>query len=182
MPPYRKPQVGSVIVRSIFDRALFVLWRAIIVAAPAGLVIWVMANVMIGDLSILTWVTSAIDPFARLMGLDGTILMAFILGLPANEIVIPIMVMGYLSKSTLFEFDSLEQFKMLLLDNGWTWLTAVNTILFTIYHWPCSTALLTIYKETKSAKWAWVSFLVPTIMGIATTMLVTFLAHLFQLV
>lgn len=182
MPPYRRPQIGSVVVRSIFDRALFVLWRAIIVAAPAGLVIWIMANVVIGDSSILTWVTGAIDPFARLMGLDGTILMAFILGLPANEIVIPIMVMGYLSKSTLFEFDSLAQFKTLLLDNGWTWLTAVNTILFTLYHWPCSTALLTIYKETKSAKWTWISFLVPTVMGVGTTMFVTFLAHLFHLV
>ena len=182
LPPYRKPQIGSVIVRSIFDRTLFVLWRAIIVAAPAGLVIWMMANIMIGDYSILTWLTGAIDPLARSMGLDGTILMAFILGFPANEIVIPIMVMGYLSKSTLFEFESLDQFKRLLLDNGWTWLTAANTILFTIYHWPCSTTLFTIYQETKSSRWTWVSFLVPTVMGIATCMITTFLAHLFQLV
>ncbi|MDF0480404.1 ferrous iron transport protein B [Vagococcus sp. PNs007] len=182
LPPYRKPKVGSVIVRSIFDRTLFVLWRAMVVAAPAGLVIWMMANIMVGDQSILTWVTSTIDPFARLMGLDGTILMAFILGLPANEIVIPIMVMGYLSKSTLFEFDSLDQFKNLLLDNGWTWLTAANTILFTLYHWPCSTTLMTIYKETKSAKWTWISFLVPTVMGIVTCMLTTFIAHAFKLV
>ncbi|PTQ84509.1 ferrous iron transport protein B [Trichococcus patagoniensis] len=182
LPPYRKPQIGSVIVRSIFDRTLFVLWRAIIVAAPAGLVIWMMANIMIGDSSILSLVTNVIDPFARLMGLDGTILMAFILGFPANEIVIPIMVMGYLSKSTLFEFDSLDQFKQLLLDNGWTWLTAANTILFTIYHWPCSTTLFTIYQETKSSKWTWISFLVPTVMGIGTLMLTTFLAHLFHLV
>ncbi|QIL46652.1 ferrous iron transporter B [Vagococcus coleopterorum] len=182
LPPYRKPQVGSVIVRSIFDRTLFVLWRAMVVAAPAGLVIWVMANIMVGDQSILALITDTIDPFARLMGLDGTILMAFILGLPANEIVIPIMVMGYLSKSTLFEFESLDQFKQLLLDNGWTWLTAANTILFTLYHWPCSTTLMTIYKETKSHKWTWVSFLVPTIMGIVVTMLTTFLAHLFNLV
>lgn len=182
LPPYRKPQVGSVIVRSIFDRTLFVLWRAIIVAAPAGLVIWMLANITIGDSSLLTHITDVIDPFARLMGLDGTILMAFILGLPANEIVIPIMVMGYLSKSTLFEFESLDQFKNLLLNNGWTWLTAVNMILFTIYHWPCSTTLLTIYKETKSSKWTWISFLVPTLMGVAVCMLTTFLAHSFNLV
>lgn len=182
LPPYRKPQVGSVIVRSIFDRTLFVLWRAIIVAAPAGLVIWMLANITIGDSSLLTHITDVIDPFARLMGLDGTILMAFILGLPANEIVIPIMVMGYLSKSTLFEFESLDQFKNLLLNNGWTWLTAVNMILFTIYHWPCSTTLLTIYKETKSSKWTWISFPVPTLMGVAVCMLTTFLAHSFNLV
>jgi len=182
LPPYRKPQIGSVIVRSIFDKTLFVLGRAIIVAAPAGLVIWMMANIIIGDYSILTWVTEAIDPFARLMGLDGIILMAFILGFPANEIVIPIMVMGYLSKSTLFEFESLDQFKHLLLDNGWTWLTAANMILFTVYHWPCSTTLFAIYKETKSSRWTWISFAVPTVMGIATTMITTFLAHLFHLV
>lgn len=182
LPPYRKPQVGSVIVRSIFDRTLFVLWRAILVAAPAGLVIWMLANITIGDYSLLTRITDVIDPFARLMGLDGTILMAFILGLPANEIVIPIMVMGYLSKSTLFEFESLDQFKNLLLNNGWTWLTAVNMILFTIYHWPCSTTLLTIYKETKSSKWTWISFLVPTLMGVSVCMLTTFLAHFFNLV
>ncbi|AQS54124.1 Ferrous iron transport protein B [Jeotgalibaca dankookensis] len=182
LPPYRKPQVGSVIVRSIFDRTLFVLWRAILVAAPAGLVIWMLANITIGDYSLLTRVTDVIDPFARLMGLDGTILMAFILGLLANEIVIPIMVMGYLSKSTLFEFESLDQFKNLLLNNGWTWLTAVNMILFTIYHWPCSTTLLTIYKETKSSKWTWISFLVPTLMGVSVCMLTTFLAHSFNLV
>lgn len=182
LPPYRKPQIGSVIVRSISDRTLFVLWRAIIVAAPAGLVIWMMANIMIGDYSVSTWVTNAIDPFARSMGLDGTILMAFILGFPANEIVIPIMVMGYLSKSTLFEFESLDQFKQLLLDNGWTWLTAANMILFTIYHWPCSTTLFTIYKETKSSRWTWISFAIPTVMGIATCMITTFLANLFHLV
>ncbi len=182
LPPYRTPQIGSVIVRSIFDRTLFVLWRAMIVAAPAGLVIWIMANVSIGNQTILAIVTGAIDPFAQLMGLDGTILMAFILGMPANEIVIPIMVMGYLNQSTLIEFDSLDQFKQLLVANGWTWLTAMNTILFTLYHWPCSTTLLTIYQETKSHKWTWVSFLVPTVMGIIVCMVTTALAHLFHLV
>ncbi|UQF10917.1 ferrous iron transporter B [Vagococcus lutrae] len=182
LPPYRKPQIGQVVVRSIFDRTLFVLWRAIIVAAPAGLVIWVMANIHIGDATILQVVTDFIDPFARLMGLDGVILMAFILGLPANEIVIPIMIMGYLSTSTITDFSSLAEFKHLLVSNGWTWLTAMNMLLFTIYHWPCSTTLLTIYKETKSAKWTWLSFLIPTAMGIIVTMLTTFIAHAFHLV
>lgn len=182
LPPYRKPQVGQVIVRSIFDRTLFVLWRAIIVAAPAGLVIWVLANVSIGDQSILQSVTEFIDPFARLMGLDGTILMAFILGLPANEIVIPIMIMGYMATSTITDFSSLDQFRQLLLSNGWTWLTAMNVILFTLYHWPCSTTLLTIYKETKSKKWTFASFIIPTIIGVGMTMLTTAIAHLFHLV
>lgn len=182
LPPYRKPQVGQVIVRSIFDRTLFVLWRAIIVAAPAGLVIWVLANVYVGDQSILQSVTGFIDPFAKLMGLDGTILMAFILGLPANEIVIPIMIMGYMATGTITDFSSLDQFRQLLLSNGWTWLTAMNVILFTLYHWPCSTTLLTIYKETKSKKWTFASFIIPTIIGVAITMLTTAIAHIFHLV
>lgn len=178
LPPYRKPEIGSVIVRSVFDRTLFVLWRAIIAAAPAGLIIWIMANIQLGDQTVLQSVTTFIDPLAQLMGLDGTILMAFILGLPANEIVIPIMIMGYMSTSTITDFSSLNEFKTLLVSNGWTWLTAANVLLFTIYHWPCSTTLMTIYKETKSLKWTWVSFIVPTLMGVAVTMLTTFVAHL----
>lgn len=182
LPPFRKPQIGQVIVRSIFDRTLFVLWRAMIVAAPAGLLIWVMANVHVSGQTILQWVTYFVDPLAQLMGLDGTILMAFILGLPANEIVIPIMIMGYLSSSTITDFSSLAEFKQLLLTNGWTWLTAMNMLLFTIYHWPCSTTLLTIYKETKSVKWTWMSFIVPTLTGVGVTILTTFLARMFHLV
>nr|WP_279386790.1 nucleoside recognition domain-containing protein [Vagococcus humatus] len=182
LPPFRKPQIGQVIVRSIFDRTLFVLWRAMIVAAPAGLLIWVMANVHVSGQTILQWVTYFVDPLAQLMGLDGTILMAFILGLPANEIVIPIMIMGYLSSSTITDFSSLAEFKQLLLTNGWTWLTAMNMLLFTIYHWPCSTTLLTIYKETKSVKWTWMSFIVPTLTGVGVTILTIFLARMFHLV
>lgn len=181
LPPYRRPQVGQVIVRSIFDRTLFVLWRAISVAAPAGLVIWIMANIQFGSESLFQAVTNFIDPFARLMGLDGTILLAFILGLPANEIVIPIMIMGYMATSTITEYSSLNEFKQLLLNNGWTWLTAANVLLFTLYHWPCSTTLLTIYKETKSIKWTWMSFIVPTVMGIGVTMLTTLVVHLLHL-
>lgn len=182
LPPYRKPQIGSVIVRSIFDRTLFVLWRAVIVAAPAGLVIWILANVQIGNQSVLQSITEFIDPLAKLMGLDGTILMAFILGLPANEIVIPIMIMGYMATSTITDFNSLNEFHQLLVNNGWTWLTATNVLLFTLYHWPCSTTLITIYKETKSKKWTFISFLVPTAIGVLVTMLTTLVAHLFHLV
>ena len=172
LPPYRRPQIGKVIVRSIFDRTLFVLGRAIVVAAPAGLLIWIMANVYVGDLSLLAHCSAFLDPFARLMGLDGVILMAFILGLPANEIVIPIIIMAYMAQGSLLEFDSLTQLKELLVANGWTWVTAVCTMLFSLMHWPCSTTLLTIRKETGGWKWVIASFLIPTLCGIALCMLV----------
>lgn len=172
LPPYRRPQIGKVIVRSIFDRTLFVLGRAIVVAAPAGLLIWIMANVYVGNLSLLAHCSAFLDPFARLMGLDGVILMAFILGLPANEIVIPIIIMAYMAQGSLLEFDSLTQLKELLVANGWTWVTAVCTMLFSLMHWPCSTTLLTIRKETGGWKWVIASFLIPTLCGIALCMLV----------
>lgn len=166
LPPYRHPQIGKVIVRSIFDRTLFVLGRAIVVAAPAGLVIWIMANVQLGGITLLSHCTGFLDPFAHLLGMDGVILMAFILGLPANEIVIPIIIMAYLSQGSILEFDSLAQLKELLVGNGWTWITAVSTMLFSLMHWPCTTTLLTIRKESGSFKWTFVSFLVPTVCGI----------------
>lgn len=182
LPPYRKPQVGKVIVRSIFDRTLFVLGRAIIVAAPAGLIIWVMANITIGDLSILTHCANFFDPFARLIGLDGYILMAFILGFPANEIVIPIIIMSYMSTGSMLELDSLVQLRTLLVSNGWTSLTAVCVMLFSLFHWPCATTCLTIRKETQSFKWTLVSFLVPTITGIIICFIVANTARLIGLV
>lgn len=166
LPPYRKPQIGQVIVRSIFDRTLFVLGRAVIVAAPAGLIIWIMANIHVGDFSILTHSANFLDPFGQLLGLDGYILMAFILGFPANEIVIPIIIMSYLSAGSMLEFDSLSQLKVLLLDNGWTWVTGVSLMLFGLFHWPCATTCLTIQKETSSWKWTAISFLLPTLVGI----------------
>ncbi|MBW9159207.1 ferrous iron transport protein B [Clostridium tagluense] len=172
LPPYRKPQVGKVIVRSIFDRTLFVLGRAMIVAAPAGIVIWTMANIHIGDLSILTHCANFFDPFARLIGLDGYILMAFILGFPANEIVVPIIIMCYMSTGSMVELDSLVKLKTLLVSNGWTSLTAVCVMLFSLMHWPCATTCLTIKKETQSIKWTLVSFLVPTITGIVICFIV----------
>ncbi|WP_443660508.1 ferrous iron transport protein B [Clostridium algidicarnis] len=182
LPPYRKPQVGKVIVRSIFDRTLFVLGRAVMVAAPAGLIIWVMANITIGDLSILTHCANFFDPFARLIGLDGYILMAFILGFPANEIVIPIIIMSYMSTGSMLELDSLVQLRTLLVSNGWTSLTAVCVMLFSLFHWPCATTCLTIRKETQSFKWTMVSFLVPTITGIIICFIVANTARLIGLV
>ncbi|MBZ9633825.1 ferrous iron transport protein B [Clostridium sp. FP1] len=182
LPPYRKPQVGKVIVRSIFDRTLFVLGRAVIVAAPAGLVIWTMANIHIGDLSILTHCANLFDPFARLIGLDGYILMAFILGFPANEIVVPIIIMCYMSTGSMIELDSLVQLKTLLVSNGWTSLTAVCVMLFSLMHWPCTTTCLTIKKETQSIKWTLVSFLVPTITGIVICFIVASTVRLVGLI
>lgn len=165
LPPYRKPQIGKIIVRSIFDRTLFVLVRAISVAAPAGIIIWVMANISIGDLSILTHCANFLDPFAHYLGLDGYILMAFILGFPANEIVFPIIIMSYMATGSLLELGSTTELYNLLSANGWTWVTAVSIMLFCLMHWPCSTTCLTIKKETQSFKWTLISFLVPTITG-----------------
>lgn len=172
LPPYRKPQIGRVIVRSIFDRTLFVLGRAVVIAAPAGLVIWLMANMTLGNASLLTHCAQFLDPFAQLLGLDGYIMMAFILGLPANEIVIPILIMSYMSEGSMLELDSLLEMRQLFVDNGWTWLTAVCMMLFSVNHWPCGTTLWTIRKETQSWKWTWVSFLVPTLTGIAVCFIV----------
>lgn len=172
LPPYRKPQILKVIVRSIFDRTLHILGRAVIAAIPAGLIIWIMTNIYIGDVTLLNICTSFLNPFAQLMGLDGVILMAFILALPANEIVIPIILMSYLSINGMIEYESLEQLYMILVNNGWTWVTALCTIIFSLCHFPCATTCITIYKETKSIKWTAVSFIIPTIIGIIMCMLV----------
>lgn len=166
LPPYRRPQIGKVIVRSVFDRTLFVLRRAIAVAAPAGLIIWLMANIMVGNVTLLNYLAGALDPFARIFGMDGVILMAFILGLPANEIVVPIMIMAYMSMGGLVQINDLGVLKTLLVDNGWTIITAISTILFSLMHWPCATTCLTIKKETGSIKWTLLSFAIPAVVGL----------------
>lgn len=179
LPPYRKPQIGKVIVRSIFDRTLFVLGRAVVVAAPAGLIIWVMANISFGNMTLLAHCSSFLDPFAKMLGMDGVILLAFILGFPANEIVVPIIIMAYMASGSIMELDSLWDLKQLLVNNGWTWITAISTMLFSLMHWPCSTTCLTIKKETQSWKWTAVSFAVPTIMGIIVCFAFANIARLF---
>nr|WP_320985913.1 ferrous iron transport protein B [Enterocloster clostridioformis] len=179
LPPYRRPQIGKVIVRSIFDRTLFVLGRAIAVAAPAGLLIWIMANVQLDGITLLAHFSGFLDPFARLLGMDGVILMAFILGLPANEIVIPIIIMAYMAQGSLLEFDSLAQLRDLLVNNGWTWITAVSTMLFSLMHWPCTTTLLTIRKESGSLKWTVMSFLVPTVCAVVLCFAFATVARMF---
>lgn len=179
LPPYRKPQFGRVIVRSMIDRTLFVLGRAAAVAAPAGALIWILANVTIDGASILSICTGALDPFARLLGMDGVILMAFILGLPANEIVIPIIIMTYMAQGSLVELD-LPELAQLLADNGWTWRTAICTILFSLMHWPCSTSLLTVRKEAGGWKWAAAAFVLPTCAGMLICFAVAQLSGLFM--
>ncbi len=181
LPPYRRPQVGKVIVRSIFDRTLFVLGRAAAVAAPAGLLIWVMANVRVGEVSLLGRCAAFLDPFGRLLGMDGVILMAFILGFPANEIVLPIIFMGYLSAGVLMEPDGIWAVRDLLTANGWTPVTALCVMLFSLMHWPCSTTCLTIRKETGSLGWTALAVVLPTAMGMAACLLVAQGARIFTL-
>lgn len=178
LPPYRRPQIGRVIWRSILDRTLFILGRAAAVAAPAGLVIWILANVFIGDISLLARFSGYLDPIGRLMGMDGVILMAFILGLPANEIVIPIIIMAYTSQGTLIEPGNLSDLHMLLISQGWTWVTALCTMVFFLFHWPCSTTLMTIKKETGSLKWTCLAVLLPTACGVILCMAITAFSRL----
>lgn len=172
LPPYRRPQLGKVLVRSVFDRTMFVLGRAAMVAAPAGLIIWLMANIAPGGVSLLNHFAGILDPFARRLGLDGVILMAFILGFPANEIVMPIAIMAYLAQGTLMDPGSAAEMGRILMDNGWTWVTALCTMLFSLFHWPCSTTLLSIRKETGSWKWTAVAFVLPTATGMTMCFLI----------
>ena len=162
LPPYRVPQVGRLLYTSIIDRTIFVLSRAVAVAAPAGLVIWLLTNINIGDTNIITHVAGFLDPIGKIIGLDGFILMAFIMGLPANEIVLPVLLMLYLTTGTMIEFGSIAHLREVLIDNGWTALTALNVMLFSLLHWPCSTTMWTIKKETGSMKWTAAAFLIPT--------------------
>lgn len=178
LPPYRKPQFTKVIIRSVFDRTLFVLGRSIAVAAPVGLIIWCMANIYIGESSLLHQAAEILDPFARLLGLDGVILLAFILGSPANEIVLPIIIMGYMNTGKLVETGSLSSLRELLIANGWTANTAISVILFSLFHWPCATTIMTIKKETRSIKWTALSVILPTILSILVCMLFNFIVNL----
>ncbi|SHJ58641.1 nucleoside recognition domain-containing protein [Paramaledivibacter caminithermalis] len=178
LPPYRKPQIVRILYTSLIDRTIFVLGRAVAVAAPAGLVIWILANVRIGDMSILNHLSMFLHPFARIIGLDGFILMAFIIGLPANEIVVPIIIMSYMAKGAMLELESLAEMKELFIANGWTFLTALNVMLFSLLHFPCATTLWTIKKETGSSKWTILSALIPTAIAIVVCFIVASTARL----
>ena len=178
LPPYRKPQIIKTITQSIINKIIFVLGRAILIAAPAGIVIWLLANVSINEITLLNYVANFLNPFAEIVGLDGYILTAFILGLPANEIVLPIILMSYLSNNQLIRIDDIKSIGEILIQNGWTILTAINTMIICLLHFPCSTTLLTIKKE--SGKWRWValSFVLPTICGIMICIFTTFVYNI----
>lgn len=179
LPPYRRPQIWKTIVRSSKEKSLNVLTRAIVVAAPAGIITWILGNVFVGGESVLNHMAAFFDPFAQLLGMDGFIIMAFILGLPANEIVLPILLMGYMSSGAMVDIEGLGSIKDIFLSHGWTWLTALNMMLFSLLHYPCGTTLVNIYKETKSMKWAVLSAVIPLGIAIAVTFLVAAAARLF---
>ena len=165
MPPLRRPQFVKTVLNSLREKVVFVLMRAVCIAAPAGIIIWIFANIKIGGESILSHMANALEPIGNIMGLDGVILLAFILGFPANEIVLPIALMAYLSTSELSDYSSLSSLHQLLIDNGWTATTAFCTCVFSLFHFPCSTTLITIYKETKSVKWTMLSVAIPLLTG-----------------
>lgn len=172
LPPYRRPQIGKTIIRSVFDRTLFVLGRSVAFAAPAGLVIWLLANITVGGASLLSLAASFLDPLGKIMGLDGVILLAFVLALPANEIVIPIIIMSYLSSGTLTDISDLSALRELFIMNGWTLKTALSMLIFTLFHWPCATTLMTVKKETGKLSYTFLSALLPTLFGALLCMLI----------
>ncbi len=181
LPPYRRPRVGQVLVRSLLDRTVFVLGRAAAVAAPAGLLIYLLGNAAVGDASLLAHGAAALDPLGRALGLDGMILLAFLLGFPANEIVLPILLMGYSSAGTLADCASLAELKAVLLANGWTGTTALCMMLFSLFHFPCGTTTLTLARETKSLKWTLLGIILPTAVGAAACALTNMAAGLWEL-
>ncbi len=182
LPPYRRPQFGKVLVRSLFDRTLFVLGRAVTVAIPAGLIIWCMANISIDGVSVLKYCTNFLEPFGQLFGMDGVIIMAFLLGLPANEIVIPIIIMCYLGTGSLSDFENLQQLRTLLVANGWTWLTATCTLIFTLLHFPCGTTLATIKKKRGARNGRLSHSYSPTACGLLICLTIATVARIFHLV
>ena len=175
LPPYRRPQIGKVLLRSVFDRTLFVLLRAVSVAAPAGLLLWLLANLTLEGNSLLTLFSSFLDPLGQLLGMDGMILVGFLLGFPANEIVLPIILMGYLQTSHLTELSDFSVLFHLFTAHGWTIKTTICTAVFCLFHWPCSTTCLTIKKETGSLRWTLAAILLPTFVGCVLCFLIELL-------
>jgi ferrous iron transport protein B len=180
LPPYRRPSIGRILYTSLIDRTIFVLWRAMLTAAPAGAVIWVLANVTVGGESAATLSARWLNPLGVAMGLDGVILLAYVIAIPANEIVVPTMLMVYLGVGQMIELESLDALRRLLVDgHGWTLLTAVNLMLFSLLHNPCATTILTIYKETLSVRWATLGALLPLGIGVVVTLTTATLARAF---
>ena len=180
LPRYRLPKFGEVIVRSVFDRTLFVLGRAIAVAAPAGGIIWILANVKIGGAALLAHISGALDPVGHFLGMDGAIILAFLLGLPANEIILPLIVMIYLSSGTLPAIGDLSALREVFVSHGWTLTTAICTTLFFLFHSPCTTTLLTLKKETGSVKYTFIAAALPVALGSALCAAVNFFMSVFS--
>jgi ferrous iron transport protein B len=179
LPPYRRPGIARILYTSLIDRTLFVLWRAILTAAPAGAVIWILGNIYVGGTSLATHVANSLQPLGHAIGLDGVILLAYVIAIPANEIVVPTMLMVYMGTGMMTEMDSMSDLRTLLVDrNGWTMLTAVNLMLFSLLHNPCATTILTIYKETLSKKWAALGALMPLAVAFIVTFLTATVARL----
>ncbi|MCS6949599.1 MAG: ferrous iron transport protein B [Armatimonadota bacterium] len=181
LPPYRKPNVLAVLYTSLIDRTLVVLWRAVVMAAPAGGVIWLLANIHAGGQSLSQWISGWLDPVGRAIGLDGVVLLAYIIAIPANEIVVPTIIMTYLGAGMMTELESLNDLRRLLVDqHGWTTMTAINLMLFSLLHNPCSTTILTIWRETKSAKWAWLGALLPLSIAFGVLLLLNSIVRALQ--
>jgi ferrous iron transport protein B len=166
LPPYRKPEIAKTLVRSLIDRTLKVLGRAVVTAAPAGLLLWVLVNLKVNDTSIITYVSDFLDAPAAFIGLDGEILTGFLMGFPANEIVLPVILMLYQSGSVITETAGNYELLEILSENGWSWVTALCTIIFMLFHYPCATTCLTIKKETGSLRWTLLAMLLPLACGI----------------
>ncbi|MCC7044086.1 MAG: ferrous iron transporter B [Acidobacteria bacterium] len=180
LPPYRRPGILRIIYTSLIDRTLFVLWRAMLTAAPAGAVIWILANIQAGDASLAQHTANFLAPFGHAIGLDGAVLLAYIIAIPANEIVVPTLMMIYLGTGMMTDVTSSDDLRRVLVDeNGWTMLTAVNLMLFSLLHNPCATTILTIYRETLSARWATVGALMPLGLAFIVTFLVATVWRLF---
>ncbi len=179
LPPYRVPQVGRVILHSVFDRTIFVLGRAMAVAAPAGLVLWILGNITVGNGSLLQVISGFLDPVGHFMGLDGTVILAFLLALPANEIVIPVILMTYTASGSLTDYSSLAELREILAANGWTRVTLICMAVLMLFHFPCSTTLMTIRKESGSWKWVALAAVLPTVIGVLLCILIANIAGLF---
>lgn len=173
LPPYRKPRISQILIRSLLDRTFKILWRSLRISMPAGALLWIFSNISVNNYNLLSILATFLDPFGKLLGMDGMILMAFLLALPANEIFLPVLLMGYLSYETMYEPTNLLAIKTLLLSHGWSTLTAVNVMLFSVLHFPCATTLFTIKKESHSILWTFLGFIIPTTVAIGACLLTT---------
>lgn len=179
LPPYRSPNLKNILTHSFRDRIYKILKRAISCSIPAGIIIWLLLNISLDNIPVINYIVNLLNPLGNLIGLDGAIILAFILGLPANEIIMPIILMIYLASSNLIEVNELSALKDILINNGWTILTCINFIILSLFHYPCATTILTIKKETNSTKWTLISIIIPLIIGISLCLLIKLLFNIF---